>query len=163
MINFCEEVGCVILPIDCFAILLVIDSVVTVLRLVWCPNTFQDLSENTCSEYRIPPQNTPEVTKSSKQSGFVKHMLKANITRVYPMGPFNRHVGLRTFGPPGEHPHPPPEDPIFSWFFVIFLGFLGVSLLNQRIFGISGVPGGGVNFPVFFQNLPWICAYGAWL
>ena len=153
MRNFCEMVWGVMLPIDCFAILLVIDSVVTVLRLVWCPNTFQDLSENTCSEYRIPPQNTPEVTKSSKQSGFVKHMLKANITRVYPMGPFNRHVGLRTFGPPGEHPHPPPEDPIFSWFFVIFRGFLGFPLLNQRIIrDFGGVPGGGI-FSLIF---PWI-------
>ena len=27
--------------------------------------TFQNLSENTCSEYRIPPQNTPEVEKRS--------------------------------------------------------------------------------------------------
>ena len=26
--------------------------------------TFQNLSENTCSEYRIPPQNTPEVANS---------------------------------------------------------------------------------------------------
>ena len=74
------------------------------------------------------------------------------------MGPFNRHVGLRTFGPPGEHPHPPPSDPIFSWFFSIFLGFLGFPLLNQRI--IRGVLG-GVFFPWFFPEFrPFLCVWG---
>ena len=40
-----------------------------VTRVMSC-GEFHDLSENTCSEYRIPPQNTPEVTNLAKPNPY---------------------------------------------------------------------------------------------
>ena len=100
----------------------------------WCYRTstrvmscgeFHDLSENTCSEYRIPPQNTPEVTKSSKQSGFMRRVLNKYTTRVYPMGPFNRHVGLEDLTV--LKVRIPQNYPFFHDFFLIFIEFYRIS------------------------------------
>ena len=49
------------LPIDCFAILLVIDPMMGFVFLcssLWWVGKLYRLTENTCSEYRIRPQNT---------------------------------------------------------------------------------------------------------
>ena len=127
---FCEKVWGVILPIDCFAILLMISMVVHVITSrVMSHGTFQWSPVNTCSEYRIPPQNTPEVMKA-KNGGFcmlysTKHDRFANVNITVRLSHGSVQSARRPRGPYG----PQGEDntrnshffPIFSWFFPYFL------------------------------------------
>ena len=122
----------------------------------WCPWVILS-HENTCSEYRIPPQNTPRKIETNQNTHVLvvqkkKDTLEHEICFDFSGGILWRNPVL-----------PTPPTPRRPHFFPIFPWFLGFPLLNQRIFRDFWVPGGGVNFPVFFQNLPWICAYGAWL
>ena len=151
---FCENVWGVMLPIDCFAILLVINP-------MWVMRSFVHLGdvlwvilshENTCSEYRIPPQNTPEEAHKKHINIEDERYNKYNIVRLCVFCALLRGYFVAESGTPYPT-HPPPEDPIFSRFFSIFMGFLGFPLLNQRIFrDFGGVPGGGI-FSLIF---PWI-------
>ena len=149
---FCEKVWGVMLPIDCFAILLVIDPMMGFVFLcssLWWVGELFLSHENTCSEYRIPPQNTPENSSYKKNNSvldinvIIHSYLKLRyVTRVFG-GILGRNPVLPTPTHPPSGPH----------FFLIFPWFLGFPLLNQRIIrDFGGVPGGGI-FSLIF---PWI-------
>ena len=140
---------------------------VIVLRLVWYPMVrSNDLPwihvVSTGSHPKIPPRWRKA---KSKQDESRRYKIK-----YYPS---LSHGSVQSARRPEDlrssrwTPTPQEYPPFFPDFFLIFRdfsGISGVSLLNQRIFrDFWGPGGGGVNFPVFFQNLPWICAYGAWL
>ena len=144
--NFCEKVWGVMLPIDCFAILLVITQwwdTCSFVHLVGGSGSFTFSQRihvvSTGSHPKIPPmflsdQTTKTIDWSNK-----------NI------------VGILWWDPVLPTPPTPPKKfhffPIFSWFFPDFSGFLGFPLLNQRIIrDFGGVPGGGI-FSLIF---PWI-------
>ena len=90
---------------------------------------------STGSHPKIPPYvRMTERNKLKKQdvNNKLLHQLVRSVIRTY--------GGILWRDPVLPTPHPPPRN---SHFFLIFPWFLGICLLNQRIFGISGVPGGG--------------------
>ena len=117
------------LPIDCFAILLVIDSMMGFVFLcssLWWVGEFYLSHENTCSEYRIPPQNTPENSSYKKNNSvldinvIIHSYLKLRyVTRVFG-GILGRNPVLPT---PPPTPLRTPFFPDFSLISGDFWGF----------------------------------------
>ena len=137
MRNFCEKVWGVMLPIDCFAILLVIDSMMGFVFLcssLWWVGELYLSHENTCSEYRIRPQNTPRKFEFGER-GFIEIENKHNKSSISQIRTFWGNFGSEC-GTPPPTPRRTPFFPDFSWFFVIFLDF---SYISQR-----KLPSGGV-------------------
>ena len=108
----------------------------------WCPWVILS-HENTCSEYRIPPQNTPrkideqvinqEVIKMKRNTKLLDSDLFIDLS----MGVF--WGGIRYSLPPTH----PPEIPNFFPFFPDFYGISGVSPIKPTYIWDFWGPGGG--------------------
>ena len=130
---FCEKVCGVMLPIDCFAILLVIDPMMGFVFLcssLWWVGEFDLSHENTCSEYRIRPQNTPRKIESlknkTKMSCANKSLHELHLPRIFViflrlsifLGEFWVRMRYSLLPPPT-----PQKFPFFPDFSLIFRDF----------------------------------------
>ena len=155
---FCENVGGVILPIDCFAILLMIDPM-WVMRSFVHLGDFHELSSltrihvvSTGSHPKIPPENFEQYNKHSSKLNN-KNKLASSLVYFCYYKKSNDFLflgvfwgGIRYSLHPPTHPPKTPFFPDFSW----FSGISGISPIKPTY--NWGGPGGGI-FPLIF---PWI-------
>ena len=96
----------------------------------WWVGEFYLLTENTCSEYRIPPQNTPNVfvRSNNKDDELIEQ----------------KHWGYFVMGSGTPYPPSPPQkNSIFSPFFPDFSLISGVSPIKPTYIWDFWGPGGG--------------------
>ena len=128
---FCEKVWGVMLPIDCFAILLMIYSVVHVLTSRVMSHELSSLTRihvvSTGSHPKIPPKKRTKIQQAKNREETHKHSSMHLFSILWIFVRF--FVGILGRDPVLPTPTHPPEIPIFfpffPWFFENFIKFYG--------------------------------------